>query len=739
MSRHPPEIEALAPERYELREPPLYRFDVDRRTFLGLLGAGAVVTVGRTGTSFAAAGDTSNTIDARLHLGEDGLVTVLTGKVEFGQGSRTQIAMAAAEELNLPIERVKVVMADTAIVPVDGGTWGSQTTPRTVPAVRQAAAAAREALVRCAANSWNLDPALLDFENGQVFERGIDKDEGRSFSLSELASSPSLQEDLAGEMPENVQVTRVAEWKTLGTSQTKSRAEAMVTGAHRFPSDIRRPHMLYGRVLRPPAFGATLRTIDVETLDSSDGAIAVRDGSFVGCAAPTTREADLAVSALSKTARWNRVDQPSSSELFGVLRDGALGLGAQEGQDAQRRPRVRERGEPDVAMASATQRRRAQYEIGYIQHVPLEPRAAVAEWQDGRLTVWTGTQNPHGVRAELATAFRLSNDRVRVVVPDTGGGFGGKHTGECAVEAARLAKATGRPVSLQWTRREELTWAYFRPAAVISITAGLDRDDKVVAWDHENINGGTAALASPYGWSHERAKFHYCDAPLREGSYRAIGATANNFARECFVDELATAAGRDPLAYKLEHLNDDRLAAVLKAAADRFEWASTRKENRGIGIAGGTEKGSYVATCVEVEVEAESDDAFRIARVCVAFECGAIQNPSNLMAQVEGAVIMGLGGALWEESRFEGGRILNDRLAQYRVPRFSDVPPIETVLVDRPDLDSVGAGETPIIALAPAIANALWDAIGVRVRAMPLQQGLERVRRGTSSTPSPNV
>ena len=385
-------------------------------------------------------------------------------------------------------------------------------------------------------------------------------------------------------------------------------------------------------------------------------------------------------------------------------------------------------------MDSARERRRAEYEISYIQHVPLEPRAAVAEWQDGRLTVWTGTQNPHGVRAELVAAFRLSNDRVRVVVPDTGGGFGGKHTGECAVEAARLAKATGRPVSLQWTRGEELTWAYFRPAALISITAGLNRRGKVVAWQHDNINGGTAAIASPYAWGHERARFHYCESPLREGSYRAIGATANNFARECFLDELAAAAGRDPVVYRLEHLDDERMAAVLEAAASRCGWTSTsRPANRGIGIAGGTEKGSYVATCVEVEVEAESEDAFRVARVCVAFECGAVQNPRNVRAQVEGAVIMGLGGALWEESRFENGRILNDRLSQYRVPRFADVPPIETVLVDRPDLESVGAGETPIIALAPAIANALWDATGVRVRAMPLQQGFERASRGKSS------
>ena len=348
----------------------------------------------------------------------------------------------------------------------------------------------------------------------------------------------------------------------------------------------------------------------------------------------------------------------------------------------------------------------------------MEPRAALAEWADGKLTVWTATQRPFGVREQLMEAFRLPAERVRVVVPDSGGGFGGKHTGETAIEAARLAKAAGKPVSLRWTRAEEMAWAYFRPAGVWDIRAGL-KGGRIVAWDFSTFNAGTAGMASPYNTPHVRTQYFPCEGPLREGSYRGIAATGNAFAREAFLDELAEAAGADPLEFRLRNLDDDRLRAVLQAAAERFGWqARRRREGVGMGLAGGVEKGSYVAVCVELTL---ADGAPRIARMVAAFECGAIQNPLNLRAQVEGCLIQGLGGALTEEIRFAGGRLLNGRLSEYPVPRFRDAPPLETLLLDRPDLPSAGAGETPIIAVAPAIANAWHDAVGSRARALPLR------------------
>jgi len=714
---------ALEPERYELREDPPYRFDVDRRTFLGLVGAGVLIGVG--GTTKAQSGPTGGapvgSIAARLHLAEDGTVTILTGKVEVGQGSRTQITQAAAEELQIAPQQISVIMADTDLVPVDGGTWGSQTTPRTVPAVRRAAAAARDLLLEAAATAWKVDRARVEMNNGTAVERGGQ----RAMSYADLAGSPELVETLRQTVPKDVSLTHVDKWRALGTSLVKVDGRRIVTGTHEYPSDIRRPGMLYGKVLRPPTLGATLLGVDLQPALSMPGVVAVRDGGFAGCAAPTSREAQSAVKALADRAQWSSPEHSNSRDLYENLR-----RNAHRGAEGQRRPRIRERGAVEAAIAAAATKVSAVYEIAYIQHVPMEPRAAVAEWEGERLTVWTATQNPHGVRNELGRAFTVASDRVRVIVPDSGSAFGGKHTGECAVEAARLARQAGRPVSLQWTREEEFSWAYFRPAGVISITAGLGDDDSVLAWDFENINSGTAALVAPYSWPHDRSRFVYCDSPLREGSYRGIAATANNFARECFVDELAVKAGRDPLDYRLAHLEDERLQNVLKAAADRFGWQRrsrmmNQRDGIGIGIAGGTEKGSYVAACVELQADKKTG-SIGVREICTAFECGAIQNPDNLRAQVDGAVIMGLGGALWEETRFEGGRFLNRRLSQYRVPRFTDVPVLDTVLLDRSDLESAGAGETPIIAVAPAIGNAVFHATGVRLRSMPLRGALLR-------------
>jgi isoquinoline 1-oxidoreductase len=314
----------------------------------------------------------------------------------------------------------------------------------------------------------------------------------------------------------------------------------------------------------------------------------------------------------------------------------------------------------------------------------------------------------------------VAPERVRIIVPDTGGGFGGKHSGEAGVEAARLAKAAGRPVSLCWTREEEFNWAYSRPAALIEVRAALDDAGKIDAWDFTNYNSGESALESPYQSPHGRTQFLAANSPLRQGSYRALASTANTFARESAIDDLAALAGEDPLAFRLKHLPDGRLKDVLVAAAEKFQWSERRPATarpRGVGLACGTEKGSFVAACAEVEFVRNK---LKIVSICQAFECGAIQNPGNIRAQVEGAIIQGLGGALFEAVQFKDGRVTNPRFSEYRVPRMADVPPLDILLVDRKDLASLGAGETPIIAVAPAIANALLHATGERRLALPL-------------------
>jgi isoquinoline 1-oxidoreductase len=367
---------------------------------------------------------------------------------------------------------------------------------------------------------------------------------------------------------------------------------------------------------------------------------------------------------------------------------------------------------------------RQTYTIAYIAHSPLEPRAAVAQWQDGKVTAWTGTQRPFGVRGELASAFRIPEENVRVIVPDTGSGYGGKHTGEAAVEAARLARAAGKPVKLVWTREEEFTWAYFRPAGVIDISSTVSDDGRITRWEHRNYNSGNAGIRALYDVPEKTEVFHQAQSPLRQGSYRALAATANHFAREVHIDELARNAKIDPLEFRLNNLRDPRARAALEAAAKHFGWSrNTRRDGRGdgrgIGLAVGFDKGGYVGTCTEVLVD-RATGRVRVARVAQSFECGAVVNPEHLKNQIEGCIVQGIGGALFEAMRFDSGRLMNPRFSQYRVPRFSDTPAIEVVLLDRKDLPSAGAGEAPIVGIAPAISNAIFDAVGVRLRSLPM-------------------
>jgi isoquinoline 1-oxidoreductase len=334
--------------------------------------------------------------------------------------------------------------------------------------------------------------------------------------------------------------------------------------------------------------------------------------------------------------------------------------------------------------------------------------------------VWTGTQRPFANRDELADVFHLPESSVRVIVPDTGSAYGGKHTSDAALEAARLARSAGRPVKVVWTREEEFTWAYFRPAGVIEVKSGIAGDGTLTAWDFHNYHSGTSGIDTPYVVANQRTEYHPVPLILRSGSYRGLAATANHFARETHMDALASAAKMDPLDFRMKNLSDARMRAVLEAAAKTFGWPRKKTQaGQGFGVACGSEKGSYVATFAEVAVD-KTSGAVRVVRMVEAFECGAIVNPDGLRNQVVGAMIQGLGGALFEAIEFENGRIKNPHFASYRVPRFRDIPEIEAVLLDRKDIPSAGAGETPIMAVAPAIGNAIFDATGLRRNNLPM-------------------
>ncbi len=712
--------ETLELEEEEWADGPPHDLEITRRSFVQALGAGILITVSGGGAlaqrgGSRGGGGAAKTVAARLHIGRDGFVTVLTGKVEMGQGSRGQLSQAAAEELRVPVANIRMVMADTDLVPDDGTTAGSKTTPLTVPAVRQGAATARGLLVGLACKRWNVRESAVQVRDGAV----VHPETKRKMTYGDLARQEDLEEVFKQSIPSDVRLTPVKEWKTLGKSVPRPNRRDTLTGEHRFPSDITRPNMLYGKVLRPPSYGAKIESRALDQLMPGDfkDVVVCHDEDFVGCAAPTSRLAGKAVEHLTQTVTWSKPSMPSSKELYAHLKKNA-----RTGGGGSRRSRGGTRGSLEKGFAAAKKTFSQDYHVAYVQHAPLEPRAAVAEWQDGKLTVWTGSQAPNRIHSELAGAFKLPREKVRVIIPDMGGGFGGKHTGECAVEAARLAKAAGRPVSLRWTREEEFTWAYFRPAALIEAKAGLDDKGRLTAWEFTNINSGGSAVDTPYAVPNTKCRYVSSDQVLRSGSYRCLAATANNFAREVFMDELAEAAGADPLAFRLEHLEHPRLRAVLETAAKRFGWNEKRKSrapNTGIGIACGTEKGSYVAACAEVAVDRRRG-RIDVRHICEVFECGAIQNPANLRTQVIACIVMGLGPALTEETRFEKGKIQNTSFSNYQVPRFKDVPELDIHLLNRPDLESAGGGETPIIPVAPAIANAVHHAAGVRLRAMPL-------------------
>lgn len=715
MSRRNDEELFLAPERYELFAGPAYRFDMKRRDFVKILGTGLMITVVMPASLWAQqrggggwwGSSGPRTLDSRIHIAEDGRITVMTGKVEIGQGIRTSLAQAAAEELRTAPTKIRMLMGDTDLVPDDGPTFGSMTTPLTLPVVRQGAAAAREHLIDLAAARWRVDRASLIARDGKV----EDPKTGRSLEYGELARGQKLTQKI-GEFT----LPPPSQWKVLGKSLPMINGMDIVTGSYQYPCDIKRAGMLYGKMLRPPAIGAKLISLDTSAASAMAGVTVVRDGDFVAVTAPSAERARRAVAAIKAT--WSTPPQPNDREIYDYLKKRSS-----SGESGRwRRSGPIEEGSVEAGLAQAAHTLEASYTVAYIAHAPLEPRAAVAEWSHGKVTVWTGTQIPFWVRREVAEACRIPEDRVRIIMSAMGSAFGGKHTGEAAIEAAKLAAKAGKSVKVFWTREEEFTSGYFRPAGVIDVKAGAARDGSLTAWEIHNFNSGAEGLHSPwYAVSNLKTAFHPSSSPLRQGSYRALAATANHFARESHLDDLAALARLDPLDFRMKNLRDPRLRTILEATADKFRWTKKKSSpTRGYGLACGFEKGGYVACCVEVEIQ-EQTKSVRIVRLTEGFECGAIVNPNLLRSQVIGAIIQGLGGALFEEIKFENGKIVNPRFSSYRLPRFTDIPSIEVVLIDRQDIPPAGAGETPIVAVAAAIRNAILAATGIPLRSLPLR------------------
>ena len=660
--------------------------------------------------------------NAYLHIGADGRVGCSVGKVEMGQGNMTSLAMLAAEELDVPLERVDMLMGDTDLCPWDGGTGGSLSIWQFGPVLRGAAAEARAVLLQMAGERLQVPADRLEVTAGVVSVKG---DPARQVGYGQLVQGKRIDRHLADVKPKPVSA-----YTLVGTSAPRLDTLGKVTGTARFSADQGLPGTLHACIVRPPAHGAALKSVDTSAAERLPGVRVVRDGNLVAVLHEFPDQARRALD-LVKASFDGTPPALDDRTIYPRLADRAGGgkVGVQE-------------GDLKAGEARATTLVEADYLNAYVAHAAIEPHSAVAQWKDGRMTVWAGVQAPFPVQAKVAEALNLPARQVRIITAPIGGAFGGKAAGPQAVEAARLALKAGAPVQVVWDRREEFFLDTFRPAAVVKIRSGLDAAGRITFWDCQV--SGTSDREAEIGYDLPAKRFSSTGDggdigtsaaglhPFPTGAWRAPGANTNVFARESHMDTLAARAKVDPLAFRLRHLSDPRVIRVLESAAERFGWAAgVAPSGRGVGVACGSWRGTIVAAMAEVAVE-RSTGKVKVKRVVLAQDMGLVINPDGARQQMEGAITMGLGYALSEAVRFKDGRILDENFDTYPIPRFSWVPAIETVLVPNPDLPAQGGGEPPIVCMGAVIANAIHDAVGARVLALPMtpERILEAIRKG---------
>ena len=691
--------------------------DVDRREFLKAASCGVFVFFTADGPA-APADDAQgqrsypDDFNAYLRIGEDGRVACYSGKIEMGQGNTTALAQMLAEELDVPLGRVDMIMGDTRLCPWDGGTNGSRSIKYFGPALRAAGAEAREVLIQLAAERLQRPPAQLTAKDGFVVSRdGADV----RLAYGALAKGQRIERHLETKPA----LKAPAAYAVMGKPLRGQDGRDKVTGKAKFAGDVRLPGMLYGKDLRPPAHGARLKSVDVEGARRFAGARVIRDGDFIAVVHPTP---DGAASALQRIKADFAVPGSAINDV-NILEH----LQAQKGQGRA----VEQKGDLAAGRQAAALTFEETYFTPYIAHAPIETHAALAQVASDEATVWVSTQRPFGVQQEVARAIGMPDDKVRVITPLVGSGFGGKSAGPQAIEAARLSKLAGAPVQVVWSREEEFFYDTFRPAAFVTINSGLDSANRITFWDFHVCFAGDRSSQMIYDVPHVRTVSTGSFGgggphPFGTGAWRGPGSNTNIFARESHIDIMAARAGMDAVEFRLTNLADRRMARVLQAAAGAFKWSPARSPSgRGHGVALLDYLNTYVAVMAEVAVE-KATGRIRVKRVTVAQDLGQVVNPEGTRAQMEGCIVMGLSSVLTEEIRFAGGDIKDRNFDSYGITRFSWVPDIETVLVDNPDLAPQGCGEPTITGVAPMIANALFDATGARLFRLPLTP--ERVK-----------
>jgi len=691
---------------------------LSRREFLkrmGLLGGGLMVycTIGDLTAQARAprdgylGGNVPTDFNAFLRIGLDNRVTCFVGKIEMGQGPITSFAQMLAEELDVAYESVDMVMGDTDRCPWDAGTWGSLSTRYYGIFVKEAAGEAKGVLKELAAERLLCPVTRLVTENGLIFDRNRPMSR---VTYGELTTGKIIERHLKDLPP----LKPASEYTISGRPYLRRDAFEKVTGRAQYTADIRLPGMVYARILRPPAHGARRLRVDTSAAEKMKDVQVVRDGDLVAVLHPHPDGAANALGSIKAD-----FDLPDTGINDKTIFKHLLA-------NAPEPVVASEAGNPKEGAKKAASIIEETYLNSYVSHAPMEPHAAMASVDGNKAMVWASTQTPFSVQGLVAQTLGLPVENVRVMVPFVGGGFGGKSASAQAIEAARLAKHSGKPVMVSWTREEEFFFDTFRPAAVVKIRSGIDDAGRMSFWDYHVYFAGQRGCQNFYEIPHHREavygewRIEPGIHPFAVGPWRAPAANTNIYARDLQMNIMASVAGKDPLEFRLSHLKDKRMRGVLTAAAKQFGWTPSKTPSgRGYGISCGIDAETYVASMAEVEVD-RSSGMIAVKRVVCAQDMGQVVNPQGAAIQMEGCITMGLGYALSEEVHFNNGRLLDVNFDTYDIPRFSWLPEIETVIVPNPTLAPKGGGEPAIVCMGGVLATAVYDATGAKMLQLPM-------------------
>ena len=694
---------------------------LDRREFLKKLGGGIIVVfcLGKLslldGWGQNDANDELN-FNAYLRVKEDGRVNCYTGKIEMGQGIITSLAQVLAEELEVPISSVDMIMGDTDLCPYDAGTWGSLTTRFADPVIRAAAAEAREILLDLATEKLNINKDELTVKEGVIFDTN---NPSKKITFSEITKGKKIVKTLT-KKPE---IKKAKDFNIIGQPIISTDAIAKVTGKAQYSGDIKVPGMVYASVVRPMVYGSKKIAVDASGLSDFEGIDLIEDGDLVAVVHASLETADKAAKKVKVT--WESPEATSDTEsIFQYLEDNIT------------ESRVfKEAGDLLIGKQTSKSIIDGKYYDGYKAHAPIETHTATCYFEGDKLIIWASTQSPFGLRDQLVNALHTSTEKVQVKQIFTGGGFGGKIYNQQAIEAALISKSCGKPVQLVWSRKEEFMYDRFRPAALMNITSGVDDNGKLNLWEFDIYCAGTRGTSLFYGVENNRTRMfnekndrgdshtnslkNVSVHPFGTGAWRAPGNNSTTFARESHIDVTAHKIGINPLEFRLNNLNNQDMSNTLKLAAKTFDWNKPKKEGHGYGIALGEDAGTCVAIIAEVFVDKNTGEVQPIRVVC-AQDMGQVVNPHGATVQTEGGITMGLGYALFEEVEFNGGNVKTRSFKNYEITKFSKTPEITCVFIDKMDSKPQGGGEPAIICVGGAIANAIFDACGARVNRIPI-------------------